>query len=249
MVTMSQDDGTRDSVTDDFVQSLSDPTDDDHVMCRLIGMGFPLPLGVDDDDPRVKEIVGRLRKKFGGAQGQEAEITNKTCEGDPSKEGGPMIPTIPEGDFYDCGDGEQLSHESPEEAVEDWLEGWLEPDCDVSAAIREQAPIELTVFRRNALEAGWVERQAEMALETLEESFSEEYGDPEAGLSDSQFERAKKECLPALTKAFQDFISQFEVWRCDPIAKVILDADQIEEMMRAYNPDWWTDAKSLGAQP
>jgi ASC-1-like (ASCH) protein len=155
-----------------------------------------------------------------------------------------MIPNIPEGDFYDCSDGEQLQYTEPEEAVEYWLEGWLEPNCDVSAVIREQAPIELTVFKRNELEPGWVESQAERALDQVEQCFDDEYGNPN-GTDPGTWTESRKKCFQAVVEAFKSFVTDHQIWRCDPIAKVMLDAEQIEEMMRAYNPDWWDDAKSL----
>jgi hypothetical protein len=142
-----------------------------------------------------------------------------------------MIPPIPQGDFYDCRDAENLQYDTPEEALEYYFDGWASPGCDMTEVIQKYTPVELRVYEQTSLDPKWVGRQAERALDLLEESFDEEYGNPEDYKEDGWID-AKKECLPALLEVFKKFLSYRDVQRCDEIASVSLDASQVEELLK-----------------
>lgn len=156
---------------------------------------------------------------------------------------------FPVGDFYDCRGSERLTHESPEDAIEEWIDLWLSPGCDTSAMIREHSPVKLSVFRRMSQDETWIERRARNALACLAEEFSEEYGDPDGYLDDGLGLEAQKECLPAVVQAFRAFLAHGTSWGCEVVATVVLDAAEVEAMMREHNPGWWDTDEAGVTEP
>ena len=150
-------------------------------------------------------------------------------------------PKIPQGDFYDCRDGEELRHESPEEALEEWIELWCTIGCDVSAVIREHSPVTLLVFRQDEVDDVDLTSWAQKAVDDAQQAFDDEYGDPEGGTDNGLDDGAAEEYRTAVRAALVKFVARGTVWRCTKIASVDLEAEQVETMLREYRPDWWDE--------
>ena len=73
--------------------------------------------------------------------------------------------------YYECGESETLTHESPEEALEAFVESWQEPGLDTMRLIL--------------------------------------------------------------------FYSFGRVWSCSKVGERTYSGEELEEMMREYNPDWF----------
>lgn len=139
-------------------------------------------------------------------------------------------------DYYDCRDSEMLHHTSPEEAVEDWLDHWMEPGCDVRKIIEEHE-CEITAYRPEVVTEDWIRSQAEGLLEHLAENFAGDFGNPSA--DECMDDEALKECMPAMMTAVRQVVAKANVWRCERVASRVLDADEVEAMMREHNPHWF----------
>ncbi|OGF52932.1 MAG: hypothetical protein A2Z21_01900 [Candidatus Fraserbacteria bacterium RBG_16_55_9] len=59
-------------------------------------------------------------------------------------------------DFYDARESEQLTHATPEDAVEEFIDLWLNPESDVSAVIREHSPVKVMAYR---IRPGWTDEE------------------------------------------------------------------------------------------
>jgi hypothetical protein len=154
----------------------------------------------------------------------------------------PEEPVFPEADYYACNDPETLTHETPEEALEDHLDGFLGPKmtvAEVVAAIRENS-ITVTAYRRGTVSEKLMEQWADNLLESLGETFSDEHGDPDAGPCDAFPDDAEK----VMREAVKSIVSRSTVWRCEAIGEVDLTPDQIEKLMRAQRPDWFEEDAS-----
>jgi len=142
-------------------------------------------------------------------------------------------------EYYDCRESDTLTHQSAEEAVEDWLEFWTERDDDVSEVIREHAPCEITAYQTQVIGENWVKGLAESLLEHAEERLVENFGDPSDYDKECIAPEDLKACLPAMIEAVRQVASRFQVRRCEPVATRTLTAEQVETMMREFNPHWF----------
>lgn len=148
--------------------------------------------------------------------------------------------TIPEADFYDCRDSDRYTHHTPAEAVEEYLEMFMTLECDTSVMLTEHAPVTITAYRRNTIPMRWLEQQAGNLLEQLAEAYAEaeEWPDPD-GSDNGLGKAAELDAQPAMLAAVQKFMAHAKVWSCSKIGEVILNADEVEAMMREHRPDWW----------
>lgn len=140
-------------------------------------------------------------------------------------------------DYYDCRDSESLSHETVDEAIEDLLDSWSSPSCDMVALIQEQSPITVTAYRcAEILEAEWTQR-AVNAAEFILESLDEEYGDPDG--SSREKEQSLGAALAPVIRAWCK--EHHQPWQCNPSGERVYEADEVEAMMRKYNKDWFEE--------
>jgi acyl carrier protein phosphodiesterase len=148
-------------------------------------------------------------------------------------------PTIPAGEFYDCCDSEGLEHESPEEAVEEFLDAFMTPGCDVAAVIRKRAPVRIVAFRKRALAEEWLKRVARRCLDDAGEQFAEEYGDPEDMVSDGLDLAAHSDALQGMVAALRGLFKHARAFQCEEVGRAYLAAPAIEAMMREHRPEWF----------
>ena len=153
-----------------------------------------------------------------------------------------MKPTIPEGDLYDCRDSEELFCGSPEEALEEYIDIFLTKDCDVSAVIREYAPIKVTAWNRMEVGDDWVKRIAERAQEEAAEAFAEEFGDPNGDAVDAIGDGVLTRTAPLFEAAVRALVSEGSVWGCERAGEVMLSAEEVEALLREHCPEWFTEA-------
>jgi len=151
-------------------------------------------------------------------------------------------------EFYDCFDSESLTHGTPEEAVEAWVDFWMDRDADITAVIREHAPCTVTAYRAEEIGEKWIQGLAESLLKRTEESLVEYFGNPNDYDDECISDADLKACLPAMVCAVQRVVSHFHVRRCEPVATRTLNADQIEAMMREYCP-YWFESKTQTQNP
>lgn len=146
-------------------------------------------------------------------------------------------------DYWDCSDDtEQLTHSEPLEAIEYHLDGWLSPNCDTEAVIREKCSDGLTVYawQRKTVTDADVERVADDCLDAAEEAFGEqlELSDPDGDGSD--FNKADRErARPLFEAAVRSLYEGAQVWACERFAKVELTCDELLELCRSEFPHWF----------
>ncbi len=157
-----------------------------------------------------------------------------------------MKPRFPEGKFYECSDPEVLNHETPEEALEAYLDADLNPQmtvAEVVACIRER-PITVTAY--NPMEIGdkQIEIWADRLLESLGEHFSEEHGNPDDGPCDAFPDDAEQ----VMREAVRTIVRRAHVWGCESVGEVTLSPDEIEAVMREHRPDWFRSASPAASK-
>lgn len=144
---------------------------------------------------------------------------------------------FPNADYYDCLESEELTHESPEEAVEYWLDNLAEKGVDILTCIRQNSPCVVAAYNQEKITEKDLSYLTDQLLEKADEYWLENYAGPDVdeGFSKKALSEAKTLILPILKTLF----ASQPVWNCVAIGEVSLDATQIEAMMRRYNPHWF----------
>lgn len=147
---------------------------------------------------------------------------------------------FPDGKFYSCTDPENLTHTEPEEALEEYLDGWLDHKMSVAEVVAAIRKYEVTVSAYNPTEIsdGQIEAWADQCLEKLMEDFSEEHADPDSALGDA----FPSDAGQLMREAVKNIVRRTSVWSCEVVGKVTLTPDQLEAVMRAYRPDWFKES-------
>ena len=140
--------------------------------------------------------------------------------------------------YYECGESETLTHESPEEALEAFVESWQEPGLDTMRLISERAPVTVLAYRRDVVSQTEITQIATYLLEHAAEHFSENWGDPD-GDDDGLDAKARDAALEAMRAAVNLFYSFGRGWSCSKVGERTYSGEELEEMMREYNPDWF----------
>ena len=152
-------------------------------------------------------------------------------------------------DFYDCRDSEEYTHESPEEALEELIDIYLSPKCDVEAEIRKLGPIKVSGYTRVTLAETWAVGMSESLAEQVAENFSEEHGDPNGdddGLSKEVLAKAAQDFEPVV----RELIAHATVWFCDDCGERTYSVEEILAMMREHRPGWFESEEEVqNAQP
>jgi hypothetical protein len=147
---------------------------------------------------------------------------------------------FPEGDFYSCyGDAESLTWTEPEEALESHLDDLLEPKMSVAEVVTalRAHPVTVYAYKPTTISDKQIEAWAESLTESLGEMFSEEHGDPEEGCGGGFPADADATMREAVTK----IVRASHIWTCSVSGSVTLTPDQVEELMREYQPDWFKE--------
>lgn len=144
-------------------------------------------------------------------------------------------------DCYDCCDSERLSHESPEEAIEEWLDWRVGRDDDVHEIILKRERVTVTAYKRDAITEREIDRTVDHVIDRLIEDFDEEHGDPEGDSGDVLSKSETVEIRPLFDTAVRAFYERTTVWNCSRVGEVTIDAAQIEAVMRESYPEYFRD--------
>ena len=143
--------------------------------------------------------------------------------------------------YYDCKDSEHLTHETSEEAILDYFEGYS--GKDLLEYIKDICPIKVNAYNPRVIDGAMVLDCAERAMEAVVEILSnyEEYWDPDGdtgcGLSKEDIEKATAAIIPVITELF----AKADVWGCEIVATRKYSAEDVEDLIRKDNSDWFDD--------
>lgn len=140
-------------------------------------------------------------------------------------------------DYYECSDYfEELSHESAEEAIESYLDGCMDPGCNVEAVIRANSPISCIAFTRKTVAPEHAKHWARSLADLLNELWiEEELGNPDEEADGPGTSKFVEELMPILDRA----IARTHVWACEKVGKREFDADEVLAMMREHCSHWF----------
>lgn len=128
--------------------------------------------------------------------------------------------------FWSCyGDAENLTDTDPDDAIRDYLDGFLSPGCDVLEMLPET--VELYGYAR--MKTDGIELDADSILERVLENLDDEYGDPDDRTTPT----------PAMKKAAKAFVAvirdEYKVWSCEVVNRQVI---QVEDWVRENEPEW-----------
>ena len=138
--------------------------------------------------------------------------------------------------YFDCTGSEEYTHETVEECLADYLDGWIEPGRAVEAIIREHTPIEVTGYVRDEVPPTWCHAKALCLAEQAGEWWADEYGDPNGSCFDA---KAEEHLAEEIEKALAWVVAQHAVWSCSACGKRTYSAETVIAMMRERCPEWF----------
>lgn len=142
--------------------------------------------------------------------------------------------------YYDCRDSERLSCETEDEAIEEFIDLQLEPrmtPAEVEAKIREIDSVEVAAHFRQEWDESEIQDWAEYAAERVNDSVSENYGDPDG---DPVFD--EKELKAAFAEALRKVKPQ--LWMCERMGSRTYEGDDLVAKVREICPEWFEDKAS-----
>lgn len=143
-------------------------------------------------------------------------------------------------DWYDCLDRETFTHESPEEAIEERLDLYATPGCDMQALVREHSPLVVNAHARDKVTEQWLQSMAIHLADALIEAWEEDFGDPDGGGTEIN----QKLLVARLEPVVREVVSNARVWQCSPCGSHAYLAEEVEAMMREHRPDWFEESRS-----
>lgn len=144
-----------------------------------------------------------------------------------------------EGKFFACEGTEEL-HPSVEEALEDFLDGMLEPQQNMAVFFKMVGPIKVVEYQRKRVPVPWLRDQAEDLLTIAAERFFEDFGDVES--DDGMIgEDGVLELVPMMMETLRKFVSHGTVCKFRAVGEEVFQPDQVESMMRQTCPHWWDE--------
>ncbi len=142
--------------------------------------------------------------------------------------------------FWDCRDAENLTHSSPEEAIEEYLDYLYEKDVSLLDQIKKICPLKVTGYAREEITPEFISGMAHRFAEKFTEEIEEEYGDPEG--DHPMLSPEDEKSLPvAFQLAFSQILAKATVWRCKVVETKTFTAEEVETMMRESNPSWFEE--------
>lgn len=142
---------------------------------------------------------------------------------------------LPAAPFYECGDPDELSYESPEEAVIGYLDNGWSNDRSIRDQIAAEGTITVTAYRHIGVEERFYRETAVDIAERMRRLFDDDYGGTEPNqTSEGALDRKRPEIEAFVRKLFADI----KPWRCDAAGSVELDADEVLALVADHEPGW-----------
>jgi hypothetical protein len=151
---------------------------------------------------------------------------------------------IADADLYGVNHPESLSRDTPEEALEEYIEWYLEPG-DVTHQIMELGSVEVTAYNHAPIDASRMARSvAKLLAETAASEWDDEFGgerdEDQLSTKDvEEFEQAAYVALKKLYESRQPFVV-IEV-SGSALSTVTVPASEILELMIERKPEWFEE--------
>lgn len=134
--------------------------------------------------------------------------------------------------FYDCGDPEELSHESAEEAITSHFEvTWESVEETQEQQAERICPLTVNAFVPKAMDPAWLDSAVDRMLEGFIENFEEEYGGPDGDCPPWDIETGKA-YQTALLRMMTKFTKKSVVWQCDQVGEREFSAEECLEIIK-----------------
>lgn len=135
--------------------------------------------------------------------------------------------------YYDCKESERLTHESAEEAIVDFFEGYVETGHKLRAIIEECCPFEVVAYEHLVIDDDMLLSCSEDALEAAVESLSnyEDYWDPDGDGPGVTREKLKA-VAPKMLGILRELFEGISVWGCTVVARRNYNLEEIVAILR-----------------
>jgi len=139
--------------------------------------------------------------------------------------------TFDEAKFYGADDDEYLSCTVPEDYIAEVFDNCWDPEETFEENLRRFCPVQVTGYTPKALDRGEVDHEMGLAVETLLENLSEEYGDPEYDRPFLDSEKTKRLQAKLLAVCWDFLQKEAFIWACDRVGSRSYDIDEVRSMV------------------
>ena len=155
-----------------------------------------------------------------------------------------MSEAFDKAEFYNANDSDTLTHESPEEAILEYLDTMHDPRDGKTAEqqIIDLCPIEVVAYVREEIADEFVAWLLERLADQVEKSWAEDYGNTEE--HDELPVDAKKAFAEAIRPHVAALMASKPVYRCKQIA----ERDYTKEEVLALAKEEWPEEFGLNAE-
>lgn len=138
--------------------------------------------------------------------------------------------------FYDARDNEQLTHETPEEAIIELLEINLDPrdegNFNLESALADLCPVAVDAYVPDEVSDGELDSEAEYLADQLGEWWDEEWGDPDGDATE-----ASPAVKAKLREALELFRSESRVWPCKQVASRSYSLEEVKKIWEEHTQE------------
>jgi hypothetical protein len=147
----------------------------------------------------------------------------------------PVLPSYDNALFYEV-EGEPadaLCHESPKEVLEEYLHN-QRLGGTLRQVIQEEDQVTVEAYDRKVVTEGYIVMCAEGVVDDLEDSFHEEFGDPDPDPGGSTVfdPDVRATLLAEVQAAFSKALKATTVWQCEVVGERTYDEDELLEMFK-----------------
>jgi hypothetical protein len=154
---------------------------------------------------------------------------------------GAKAKTFHTADYFSCDDSVcELSHECWDEAIAEHVDGWFDPQTPnkpIDEIIADMAPLTVYGWTRKKIEDTFGESCIDNMLESLDEDWHEEYGNPDGGCV---FEGEEKiEVTDKFYALMRECMKDVKPWSCDNDSEMVFEEEELTAILKEHSPHWW----------
>jgi len=139
------------------------------------------------------------------------------------------VDTFDNAELFGDSDEERLSCTSPEEFLAERIDAAYSPGDTVDSLLDALDEVEVVAYKHEELSSLWFDVTAQSVLETVFESFDEDYGDPDEYTEVSKEQKAQY--LAKITEVLKFIVKDLHVWVCKEVGSQTYTREELRPLV------------------
>lgn len=149
-------------------------------------------------------------------------------------------------DYYQVAqhDHRRLCHETPEEAIAEYLDEQAELNEPIMSLIERLSPIEVRAFDKSVCDDAWIQEMARCAMVHVKQSFDETlmfYDNGDTIEDDPSTKHVLDEVEIGIARSLEP-LKRLRTSACESVGSMEYDADDVELIMREMEPSYFDES-------